>query len=379
MRIPVVTADGQPLMQTKPSRARKWIRDGKAIGKFNDLGQFYVQLLGKASGTDTQDIVIGIDPGKLYSGIGVQSSKNTLFTAHLQLPFKTVRERMETRAMMRRTRRGRRINRKVAFDKRAHRQKRFDNRRGSKLPPSIRANRQLGLRVVSELCKVFPVTSIVYEIVEAKGSKSFSPVMVGQKIMLQWLALFAPVTTKKGWETAQIRTQLGLEKQKHSKGDAIPATHAVDGIALAVSAFINYGIINRHSMGWLGNVSVTPAPFGIIRRPPVSRRQLHLMVFAKGGVRRKYGGTVTRHGLRKGDLVQATQGKKTYLGYVSGDTEKQVSVSDANWRRLGQFTASKVRLIRRSTGLIITAVKTACVASLSALKVTEFPASHEVL
>ncbi|PSB29618.1 RRXRR domain-containing protein [Chlorogloea sp. CCALA 695] len=379
MRIPVVTADGQQLMPTKPSRARKWIRDGKAIGKFNDLGQFYVQLLGKASGTDTQDIVIGIDPGKLYSGIGVQSSKNTLFTAHLQLPFKTVRERMETRAMMRRTRRGRRINRKVAFDKRAHRQKRFDNRRGSKLPPSIRANRQLELRVVSELCKVFPVTGIVYEIVEAKGSKSFSPVMVGQKIMLQWLALFAPVTTKKGWETAQIRTQLGLEKQKHSKGDAIPATHAVDGVALAVSAFINYGIINRHSMGWLGNVSVTPAPFGIIRRPPVSRRQLHLMVFAKGGVRRKYGGTVTRHGLRKGDLVQATQGKKTYLGYVSGDTEKQVSVSDANWRRLGQFTASKVRLIRRSTGLIITAVKTACVASLSALKMTEFPASHEVL
>ncbi len=376
MRIPVVDNQNQPLMPTKPSRARKWMREGKAVGKFNDLGQFYVLLSGEPSPKrDTQNIAIGIDPGKLYSGIGVQSSSATLFTAHIQLPFKTVRERMEQRAMMRRTRRGRRINRKVAFDKRAHRQKRFDNRRSAKLPPSIRANRQLELRVVSELCKVFPVSSIVYEIVDAKGSKSFSPVMVGQKWMLIQLTEFArhllgrriipknavPVEARKGWETSQIRTQLGLHKQKHSKGDSIPATHAVDGVALAASAFIDYGILNRHSMGWRGKVAITPAPFSVICRPPVSRRQLHLMAPAIGGLRRKYGGTTTRHGLRKGDYVEATQGTKTYRGYVSGDTASQVSVSDASWKRLGQFTARKVRLIRRSTGLIITAVKTACV------------------
>ncbi|MBD1925889.1 RRXRR domain-containing protein [Trichocoleus sp. FACHB-90] len=180
MRIPVVSVNHQPLMPTKPSRARKWIREGKAVGKFNDLGQFYVQLVNKPSGVKTQPIVIGIDPGKLYSGIGVQSSKVSLFTAHLVLPFQKVKDRMEQRAMMRRGRRSRRINRKVAFSQRAHRQKRFDNRKSSKLPPSIRASRQLELRVVSELCKVLPITGIVYEIVEAKGSKSFSPVMVGQ-------------------------------------------------------------------------------------------------------------------------------------------------------------------------------------------------------
>jgi hypothetical protein len=41
------------------------------------------------------------------------------------------------------------------------------------------------------------------------------------------------------------------------------------------------------------------------------------------------------------------------IGYVSGDTEKQVSVSDANWKRLGQISAKKVQLICRSNGLIV--------------------------
>jgi hypothetical protein len=120
---------------------------------------------------------------------------------------------------------------------------------------------------------------------------------------------------------------------------------------------MQYGVLSPTRMGWRGSINVTPAVFVIVKRPPYSRRQLHLMVPTSCGVRRKYGGSVTRHGFRKGDYVEATQGNKIYRGWVSGDTEKQVSVSDANWKRLGQFSKNKVRLIRRSTGLIVTATK----------------------
>ncbi len=340
-------------MPTKSSRARRWIKEGKARIVHNDLRIFQIQLTVDA-GEETQPIVVGVEPGKLFTGIGVQSAKFTLWLAHLQLPFKTVKDRMEQRSMMRRTRRGRRINRSCAFNLRAHRQKRFNNRKARKVPPSIRANRDLEWRVLDELHKIFPFEIVVYEVIKARGDKGFSPVMVGQVWQLERLEAFGEVKRIQGWETAQIRTQLGLEKQKHSKGDAIPATHAVDGIAASCSAFIKYGIIDRHSMGWKGEVTITSAPFAVIRRTPVSRRQLHLTVPIKGGVRRKYGGTVTRHGFRKGDYVEATQGSKTYRGWVSGDTLSSVSVSDAYWKRLGQFSKNKVRLIRRSTGLIVT-------------------------
>ena len=64
MRVPVISSDDQPLMPTKPSRARGWVREGKAKGFFKDLSQYCVQLLEEPTGTDTQSIAVGVDPGK---------------------------------------------------------------------------------------------------------------------------------------------------------------------------------------------------------------------------------------------------------------------------------------------------------------------------
>ncbi|WP_366513920.1 RRXRR domain-containing protein [Moorena sp. SIOASIH] len=200
-------------MPTKASRARRWLDKGLAVVYQNDLNVFAVQLVNQPSGQQTQDIAIGIDPGKMFSGMAVQSGNATLWTGHLVLPYKTIRNRMDTRRMMRsrsvgfaeRTRRSRRINRKVPFLQRAHRQKRFSNRVGKKVPPSIRANRQLENRVARELCLLYPVNAIVYEVVKARGNKGFSPVMVGQYWAISQLEKIAPVAQKQGWETALKR------------------------------------------------------------------------------------------------------------------------------------------------------------------------------
>jgi hypothetical protein len=342
------------------------VRDGKAVGKWNKIGIYYIQLVEEPSGRKTQPINCGLDPGKKYAGIGLQSNKFTLFTAHLFLPYETIKKRMEQRRMMRRSRRSRRINRKVEFSIRAHRQKRFSNRRNNKLAPSIKANRKLEIRVISLLSKLYPISTIVFEYVKAdvdltsgrksaRLGKSFSPVMVGQAWAIEQLSKIAPVVKKFGWQTSNLRKHLGLEKQKHSKGDAIPQTHSVDGVTLAASQFIDYlPFENSGGRGhcWQGQVSITDAPFFVIRRPSIVRRQLHLMIPSKAGNRRKYGGTTTRHGYRKGDYVEAAKAGVTHQGWCSGDTAKQISVSDSNWKRIGQFTASKVKLLRRATGLI---------------------------
>jgi hypothetical protein len=340
-------------MPTKPSRARRWLKSGKAKVVYNDLGIFTIQLIPKPSGTNTQPISVGIDPGKLYTGIGVQSSKATLWMAHLQLPFETVKGRMEQRRMMRRGRRGRRINRKIPYNQRSHRQARFDNRRHKKVPPSIRANRQLELRVIKELTQIYPLTTAVWEVVVARGDKGFSPVMVAQYWAIDQLKKLLSVVTQEGWQTSNLRQRFGLEKQKTKKGDTIPATHGVDGVSLASTQFVRYRQLKGKQGWWEGSVNITPAPFAVIRRPPISRRQLHLMVPSKGGTRRKYGGTTTRHGLRKGDYVKAEMAGRMECGWVSGDTDRQVSVSDVNWKRLGQFSAKKVQLLQRSTGLVV--------------------------
>lgn len=367
-------------MPTTSSRARRWIEQGKAVGKWSDLKIFYVQLVSPPSGYETQSINIGIDPGKRYSGLAVQSLKHTLGMFHLVLmgfipkqgsARPGVNSKMDYRRLLRRGRRGRRINRKVAFNLRNHRQKRFDNRRQSKLAPSLRSNRQLELRVVAELCKIFPISMIVYEQVRAdvdltsgrKGAKSgkgFSAVMVGQTWMLEQLQHLAPVITREGWQkdgngTSQIRKHLNLIKDKKNKELQLPETHVVDGIALACATFVQYKSFhtaNTHGCVWTGSVSITPASFKVISRPRITRRRLHDAVPAKGGVRERYGGSTTPFDIRKGDLVAY----KEQLGYCSGYTENKLSISGANWKRLGQRAINKCRLVARSTGLVISGV-----------------------
>jgi hypothetical protein len=73
-------------MPTTPARARKWIKEGIAVGKRNKVGVFYVQLLREASGNETQEIVVGTDRGKAFTGIAFQSKLATIALFHACLP-----------------------------------------------------------------------------------------------------------------------------------------------------------------------------------------------------------------------------------------------------------------------------------------------------
>ncbi|MEA5518145.1 RRXRR domain-containing protein [Limnoraphis robusta] len=385
LRVPVVDSFGKPLMPTKSSRARRWIKQGFAKPFWNKLGIWCVQLLVEPSSTQTQDIVIGNDPGKRYSGIAVQSAKYTLFMSHLVLmgfipkrgtAIAGITEKMSYRAMLRRGRRGRRIDRILPFKLRNHRQKRFSNRKKGKLPPSIRSNRLLEIRVIRELAKIYPVSVIRVERVKAdvdktsgrkkaQSGKGFSPVMVGQNFLTEQLSKIAKVVTIEGWQkggngTSQIRKHLNLFKNKEKKELQVPETHAVDAVALASGHFIQYKpfhTANSRGCIWQGKIAVTLSAFKVISKPRITRRRLHDAVPSKGGVRERYGGSTTPFKARKGDLIEySTKSKgvtKKVIGYCSGYTGKNLSLSDANWSRLGRFANSKCRIIQRNTGLVV--------------------------
>ena len=332
-RVPVLASDGEPLMSTKASRARRWIKEGKAKAIRTKLGIFAVQLTEEPSGRAKQPVVVGIDPGSKYTGIAVVSQNAVMCGYNLELP-DYIKSRMDKRRELRRSRRHRKCRRREC---------RFLNRTGHKIAPSILARKQLELRVVRELAKLYPISGIAIEDVRfnhynKRYGNYFSQVEIGKKWLRVELEKTAPVNLFDGWETSIRRKELRLKKV--SKKDArIPEAHVSDAIALC-------SLI-------LGDIELTPFMFDIVRRPKYSRRRLHLEQPAKGGMRRQYGGTTTPFIFRKGDYVEATQGERTVRGWVSGYTKKQISVSDFDWKRLGQFVLSKVRLLKRNAGLLL--------------------------
>jgi len=333
LRVPVLAADGEPLMPTKASRARKWILDGKAKPLRTNLGLFVVQLVGEPSGRKKQPIVVGLDPGSSYTGVAVVSREAAFCGFNIELPTH-VSERMQHRSMLRRGRRYRNCPR---------RESRFLNRNGSKIAPAILARKQFELRVVRELAKTYPISEIVMEDVRfdhyhKHWGKNFSQVEIGKNWLMAELGKLAPVRLFDGWETSEKRKELGLVKST-DKSARNPEAHVNDAMALC-SLVVD-----------LSNPAIPH--FDVVRRPLYSKRKLRLENPAKGGVRRAYGGTTTPFTYRKGDFVEATQGSRTVRGWVSGSTKNQISVSDFEWTRLGQFSVKKTRLLGRNTRMLL--------------------------
>jgi len=326
--------EGKPLMPTKPAKARKMMRDGVAVGKFNKLGIFYVQMLIPV-GDRTQDVSLSVDPGSKYDGYAVGTSKGVILKGMAKMPSK-VAEKIKHRRQMRRFRRYRKWRRP----------RRFDNRKRGDywIAPSQLAKVQLRLKIIKELCKILPISRIAVEDVAynhytRRGGKYFSTAEIGKTMLYEALRAIAELITFKGWQTAEAREKYKIAKS--SRKDAIiPESHANDAVALLC---LLYG----------RNVNAQ-SPFWYWQRPELVRRSLHRDNFQKGGVRPRFGGTSNGGFLRKGDFVEADKAGKVYRVWVCGlpGKKKVIGVMDAFGKRIGQFAVKNVRLLCRRTGVM---------------------------
>lgn len=359
-RVPVLSLEGQPLMPTKASRARRWIEQGKAKVVHNDLGIFQIQLT-QSSSSHLQDIALGVDPGSSFTGLAVQSKHETLVGLNLNLPRKEVSKRMSERAILRRTRRGRRIKRNLTFKLRNHRQKRFSNRRQSKIPPSILASKQLELRVIKELFAIYPITHAYVEMLNKSDSPAFTRAAQGQNWLVSALNQFTDIELVKGYETSNTRQYLGLAKSKN-KAEQSPNAHANDGVSLAARHFIRYAVSNlTNSADWIGELKITNFDFLMVSRLGKRPRKMHDLTIKKGGRRDSYGGFNSTHPYKNGDKVEYHTKKLHLVGIVSACDLYQMFPKR---QRLKQgITAKNTRLISRNCNLVVNYIKEDCVSS----------------
>ncbi len=304
--IMVVDKNGKQLMPTTPSRARRWVKSKKATW-FWHFGMYCVRLNVEPSGRKKQDVCVGGDTGSKKEAMTIKSELHTYL--NLQSDAVTwVKENVETRRNLRRSRRQRTTPCRKNKSNRS-------GLKGNRIPPSTKARWQVKLRMIDKLSKVVPITHFIFEDVAAptlKGkrrwNKSFSPLEVGKLWFYGELKKRGTLDTKKGYETAELRNDVGLNKLKNKMSENFEA-HCVDSWVLA-----NY-IVGGH---------IKPDNIDILYVKPLRfyRRQLHVQNPIKGGVRKNYGGTMSM-GFKRGSLVIHPKYK---LCYVGGTSKGKVSL-----------------------------------------------------
>jgi hypothetical protein len=309
-------------MPCKPAKARKLLKRNLAIKKWNKLGIFYIQLefdpISPIASSEDQPLVVGIDPGSKFEGFSVVGNYDTILNIEAEAP-NWVKKVVEQRKYARKSRR---------FRNTRYRSRRVGNRlRGKvRLPPSIKARWDSKLRIIKHLKSILPLTEAVIEDTRAitkkdekKWNDNFSPIEVGKKYLYAGIKkLGIKLTLKKGMETKKHRENIGLKKLK-SKSKQAFEVHCVDAWCLA-------------SLSTGAKRPTTKSLYYII---PLQwhRRQLHRFNPEKGGIRKKYGGTISM-GLKRGTLVKDP---KYGLCYIGGTSKRGLSLHElTTGRRLTQ-------------------------------------------
>lgn len=305
MFVPVVDSNQRPLMPTTPSRARRWVKSGKAT-PFWKRGIFCVRLNVEPSNRNTQPIAVGIDPGSKREAFSVKSQAHTYLNI-LAHAVDWVKGAVLTRRNMRRARRFRKT------PCRQNRANRLVNT--TRLPPSTKARWQWKLRLCQWLSKMFPITAFVVEDIKArtwfqarKWNVSFSPLEVGKYWFYNQLRQLGILEIKSGHETKELRDSLGLKKTKNKLAEKFEA-HNVDSFVLA---------------NWYTGGHTKPDNTQLLVVIPLRfhRRQLHRLEHASGHIRSPYGGTMSL-GFKRGSLAIHPKYKLCFIG---GSRQGRVSL-----------------------------------------------------
>jgi RRXRR protein len=261
MFVPVVDREQRPLMPTTPARARRWIKTAKATA-FWKGGLFCVRLNIEPSAREHQRIAVGIDPGSKKEALVVASAAHTYL--NIQADARTgVKEAKKQCTRMRRTRRGRNTPCRKPRQNRKHSKK--------KVPPSTKA----------------------------RWHRDFSPLQVGKYWFYKELGKLAPVRSMQGFQTKELRVELGLKKTSNKMAEVWQA-HCVDAWVLAHATIGGCKAPDNTRL-----VCIAPLIW--------HRRQLHKLQPAKGGTRRREGGTLSL-GIKRGTLVNHPTWGKAYVG-----------------------------------------------------------------
>ena len=305
--VPVVSCTGIPLMPCSPRRAKELMRKHKAKKQWR-YGIFYIKLIERDIG-NIQEISCGIDSGSKREAITVKS-KNKTFINILADARTGVKESLEVRKNMRKSRR----SRKTPCRKNKYNRKRNKNF----IPPSTRARYDSKVRIINILKKIYPISIYVVEDIKAKNkerqrnwNKNFSPLEIGKKYFYNILKTYGNLILKEGWETFEKRQFLKLNKTS-KKLDKVFSAHNVDSWVLANFPFDIQIYPDNISMYYFQQIGLR-------------RRQLHMLQFSKGGKRRRNGGTVSL-GIPKGTVVKVRYKKKEILCYIGGNTKEKLSI-----------------------------------------------------
>lgn len=307
--VPVVSANGTPLMPCHPARARGLVTKGKAVRRFK-MGIFYVQLTKRTKGK-IQPVAVGVDPGSKKEGYTVRSKRRTFLNINCDA-VTWVKDKKKTQKQMRT---GRRF-RNVPCRKNKSNRKCLKNKR---MPPSTKSRWGLKVRILKVLKSLFPISVVVVEDIKArtfkgkkgKWNRSFSPLQVGKHAFYRWVRTWCRLITPSGHTTYKLRQLYGVTKTNNKKQEVFSA-HCVDSWTLATRAL---GIRVRN---------LVPDNTRILCLKPLNfyRRQLHVLQPAKGNIRKLYGGTVSL-GYKRGSLVK----HPNYgISYVGGNSNGRLSL-----------------------------------------------------